>query len=412
MDMPVYMHDTAKQVVPNDEMEVERDSDNSEVMIGHEKIDPCSKGKFKVDYTDACTNHMKACDIGISSSLAGSADSMDHLRDDGDNDDYMNEEYEDDKESIPDNPSPVAAAADNEENSIIHKYKTFKQFDAVEDFCDHHFNRKDFSKEQLPLTWAKRIQEEWKILKTGLPDTIFVRVYETRMELLRAVIIGPAGTPYHDGLFFFDCIFPTTYPDRPPMVYYYSGGLRLNPNLYECGKVCLSLLGTWDGEHAERWIPGISTMLQVLLSIQALILNANPFFNEPGNDTDIIGPARDTVSREYNENAFIMSLKTMIYTLRRPPQYFEDFVVGYFQTRARDILTACKAYESGATVGSVTVTDGVADIDANQMSSSAMLRGTLTDFINFLVLNFKLYGSIDCEEFKTDKIGLLWENYQ
>jgi hypothetical protein len=28
------------------------------------------------------------------------------------------------------------------------------------------------------------------------------------MDLLRAAIVGPAGTPYHDGLFFFDVHFP------------------------------------------------------------------------------------------------------------------------------------------------------------------------------------------------------------
>lgn len=48
-------------------------------------------------------------------------------------------------------------------------------------------------------------------------DTIFVRVYESRMDLLRAVIVGPAGTPYHDGLFVFDVLFPPTYPDVPPV---------------------------------------------------------------------------------------------------------------------------------------------------------------------------------------------------
>lgn len=54
------------------------------------------------------------------------------------------------------------------------------------------------------------------------------------------------------------------------MVYYYSGGLRINPNLYDCGKVCLSLLNTWTGKGNEKWIPKQSTMLQVLVSIQAL----------------------------------------------------------------------------------------------------------------------------------------------
>jgi hypothetical protein len=48
-------------------------------------------------------------------------------------------------------------------------------------------------------------------------DTIFVRVFESRMDLLRAVIIGAEGTPYQDGLFFFDVSFPSGYPNVPPV---------------------------------------------------------------------------------------------------------------------------------------------------------------------------------------------------
>lgn len=48
-------------------------------------------------------------------------------------------------------------------------------------------------------------------------DTISVRVYETRIDLLRAVIVGAEGTPYHDGLFFFDVFFPVDYPNAPPV---------------------------------------------------------------------------------------------------------------------------------------------------------------------------------------------------
>lgn len=113
------------------------------------------------------------------------------------------------------------------------------------------------------------------------------------------------------------------------MVYYYSGGLRLNPNLYDCGKVCLSLLNTWTGEGNEKWIPNSSTMLQVLVSIQALILNEEPFFNEPGYDGMYPGEIGRKKSKAYTENAFIMSLKTMMYTLRRPPKVicFIPFVI-------------------------------------------------------------------------------------
>lgn len=104
------------------------------------------------------------------------------------------------------------------------------------------------------------------------------------------------------------------------MVYYYSGGLRINPNLYECGKVCLSLLNTWSGKGNEKWVPKQSTMLQVLVSMQALILNAHPYFNEPGYAKSKDSERGKTKSKTYNENVFILSLKTMIYTLRKPPQ--------------------------------------------------------------------------------------------
>lgn len=58
-----------------------------------------------------------------------------------------------------------------------------------------------------------------------LADGIFVRVYEDRMDLLRAVITGAYGTPYQDGLFFFDFHLPPEYPTVPPVrfssLYYY-----------------------------------------------------------------------------------------------------------------------------------------------------------------------------------------------
>lgn len=41
------------------------------------------------------------------------------------------------------------------------------------------------------------------------------------------------------------------------------GSVRFNPNLYNCGKVCLSLLGTWSGAKGETWDPSSSSTLQV-----------------------------------------------------------------------------------------------------------------------------------------------------
>lgn len=104
------------------------------------------------------------------------------------------------------------------------------------------------------------------------------------------------------------------------LVYYHSGGLRLNPNLYNCGKVCLSLLGTWSGSGCEKWNSAHSTMLQVLISIQALVLNEKPYFNEPGYETYANNASGQRTALEYNDTTFQYSCRTMLYSLRRAPQ--------------------------------------------------------------------------------------------
>ncbi|KAJ6728087.1 UBIQUITIN-CONJUGATING ENZYME E2 39-RELATED [Salix koriyanagi] len=277
------------------------------------------------------------------------------------------------------------------------KFQLFKRFDTVEDHSDHHYTSKGSSMKQPPKTWAKRIQEEWRILENDLPDSIFVRVYETRMDLLRAVIIGAEGTPYHDGLFFFDVFFPAGYPKVPPLVYYHSGGLRLNPNLYNCGK----------GNKNEKWQPGVSTVLQVLVSIQALILNQKPFFNEPGYER-LSGSANgEKRSQEYSESTFFLSLKTMVYTMRRPPKHFEDFVLGHFINHANDILVACKAYMDGAQVGCL-VRGGVQDVDEGDKSCSKSFKDSLPAYVDMLVKQFSQIGVQDTENFQTsENRGLL-----
>jgi ubiquitin-conjugating enzyme E2 O len=104
------------------------------------------------------------------------------------------------------------------------------------------------------------------------------------------------------------------------MVNYRAGGLRLNPNLYACGKVCLSLLNTWTGSGCEKWNPANSTMLQVLVSIQALVLNAKPYFNEPGYAMHANTAHGEKKSLTYNEDTFLHSCRTMLYSLRNPPK--------------------------------------------------------------------------------------------
>jgi ubiquitin-conjugating enzyme E2 Z len=93
------------------------------------------------------------------------------------------------------------------------------------------------------------------------------------------MILGPAGTPYEYGFYFFELDFPPNYPFSPPTVLFknYDGLTRFNPNLYINGKVCLSILNTWDG---EKWsaCQSIRTILLTLITL----LNEEPLLNEPG----------------------------------------------------------------------------------------------------------------------------------
>ncbi|KAF3328751.1 putative ubiquitin-conjugating enzyme E2 38 [Carex littledalei] len=255
----------------------------------------------------------------------------------------------------PERPQPEMPVSYRPKNEIEHvierKFKAFKQFDTVPDFPDHEFRNNSVGKKPSKEC-VKRVQEDWKILEKDLPDTIMVRACEDRIDLLRAAIVGPAGTPYHNGLFFFDIQFPSDYPHSPPKAHYHSGGLRLNPNLYQCGKVCLSLLGTWSGTGCEKWNSKTSTMLQVLVSIQALVLNEKPYFNEPGYAGSANTTSGERVSLQYNETTFLHSCRTMLYSLRNPPKHFEDYVAGHFQEHGATILRACKAYSKGVMVGS------------------------------------------------------------
>lgn len=102
---------------------------------------------------------------------------------------------------------------------------------------------------------------------------------ETDMLKGRALIIGPADTPYADGFYLFTFQFPANYPHAPPKVEFCTsdGVTRFNPNLYRTGKVCLSILNTWKG---EPW-SGCQTISSVLLAL-CTVLNDEPLLNEPG----------------------------------------------------------------------------------------------------------------------------------
>ena len=175
-----------------------------------------------------------------------------------------------------------------------------------------------------PKEFLKRSRFEISLLKSALPEGIDVVLFHDRIDLLSVLIAGPKGTPYEDGLFIFDIQLPANYPNGPPLVHYISFCCdRLNPNLYENGKVCVSLLGTWSGKGTEVWTPITSNLLQLIISIQGLILVAEPYYNEAGYSKQRGTTIANDNSRLYNEMVVIKLIQAMTKMTLSPPQTFE-----------------------------------------------------------------------------------------
>ena len=127
----------------------------------------------------------------------------------------------------------------------------------------------------------KRLLRDVKdVIKNPLTDNnIYYHHDENDMTQGYAMIVGPNDTPYFAGFYFFKFNFPHDYPFSPPLVTFMTnnGNTRFNPNLYKNGKVCLSVLNTWQG---ESW-SSCQTIRSVLLTL-CTVLNKFPIENEPG----------------------------------------------------------------------------------------------------------------------------------
>lgn len=126
---------------------------------------------------------------------------------------------------------------------------------------------------------AIRVMNDYVDFNKNKPDGMYLWIDKTNIYQQYALIIGPENTPYFGGFYFFNIKYPNNYPEKPPEIKFMTinGKVRFNPNLYQCGKICLSILGTWSG---PSWKPIMNIRL-VLNSIRSL-MGEYPIQNEPG----------------------------------------------------------------------------------------------------------------------------------
>ncbi|KIK38459.1 hypothetical protein CY34DRAFT_772434, partial [Suillus luteus UH-Slu-Lm8-n1] len=176
------------------------------------------------------------------------------------------------------------------------------------------------------------------VLTTNLPvawdSSVFLRVDENRVDIIKALIIGPEGTSFCS--FLFDIFLGPNHNQAPPSVKYMTtngGKYRFNPNLYADCKVCLSLLGTWS---RPGWVSGKSTLLQVCALLLSLILCEEPYLNGPGWANDSGTPQ----SRQYSSNVRRMVVKTaMLGNLKNPPEPFGDLIRTHYHLKSQATIT-------------------------------------------------------------------------
>jgi len=225
----------------------------------------------------------------------------------------------------------------------------------------HHHYRTQIEEDingKVSKTRARRLNRELKALKKSLPlhfsSSIFLRVDPKRPFVLQALVTGPVRTPYESGCFLFDIYIPTGFPNEPPKVNLMTTGngtVRFNPNLYNNGKVCLSLLGTWRGgaSGSEQW-QKTSSIYQVLVSIQSLILGSEyPYFNEPGVEAQW-GTEQGELQKRIHSNGGYERLRVattqhaILGMLLSPPAGFEQVIEKHFLVKRHVILNTLQQW--------------------------------------------------------------------
>lgn len=195
-------------------------------------------------------------------------------------------------------------------------------------------------------TIHRLLKDVKQIINNPLTDNGIYYIHDDN-DILKgyAMIIGPEDTPYFGGYYFFEFTFTYDYPFSPPKVTFMTnnGLTRFNPNLYKCGKVCVSILNTWSG---DKW-SSCQTINSVLLTLCSL-LNNEPLLNEPGKNkksTDFV-PYQKSI--EYANIDF--AICDIIKKKRESPFYSfmkDKFVANYdkilsFVESKNDITETCE----------------------------------------------------------------------
>ncbi|KAL3180467.1 hypothetical protein MRX96_009022 [Rhipicephalus microplus] len=111
---------------------------------------------------------------------------------------------------------------------------------------------------------------------------------ERDVTRIHGLLLGPVGTPYEGGFFWFVLKCPPAFPAKQPLVKLLTtdeGRVRFAPNANEDGMICLAPVGTWSG---PMWNSSEHNLRTVLIAL-TIDRDGRPIPQRPGSGEEPTG---------------------------------------------------------------------------------------------------------------------------
>eukprot|EP00826_Nyctotherus_ovalis_P004100 TRINITY_DN1084_c0_g2_i3.p1 TRINITY_DN1084_c0_g2~~TRINITY_DN1084_c0_g2_i3.p1 ORF type:complete len:169 (+),score=53.80 TRINITY_DN1084_c0_g2_i3:53-559(+) len=143
---------------------------------------------------------------------------------------------------------------------------------------------------------ALRLANELKALQQGTDQGFSVGLRsESNIYVWDICFEGPSGSLYQGGFYKAELVFPSTYPNEPPVMRFLTE--MWHPNIYPDGKVCISILHSPGTDPLnpqelaeERWRP--------ILGVEAITVSVISMLGDP----NLSSPANVDAAKQYKEH--------------------------------------------------------------------------------------------------------------
>jgi ubiquitin-protein ligase len=111
---------------------------------------------------------------------------------------------------------------------------------------------------KMTTMFVKRLQKEIQTAQKeqdspAFDGDVLMSFDPANSQSLHAACIGLCGTPFEGAFLAFSVTLPPNFAMEPPKVQklVWSSGLRLHPNIYANGKVCMDIINTYG---SQQWV--------------------------------------------------------------------------------------------------------------------------------------------------------------